>query len=443
MSDVAIQESASDRRRRLVLVALAGLAIVIAGAVVFAVMREPGRPKAIRIATGTAGGTFLPLGRVLAAGLNEDLRGTRFTALGSAGGVASVRMLERRDADLALISNHVEGSGALRLIAPLYRETLQVVVRADANIATPFDLRGHRVSVGPEGSGTQTIAEEVLRHFGVGLDAIDARHLTMQEAAEALERGELDAAFMVAGMRTPAVARLLRRRDMQLLSLGDPSEAGSALEGIRLDAPFFEVATVPRHAYGRAPAEPVGTIAVHALLVVRADLPESVVYDITRSLFEHKVELAAENELLAHLSEGFDRGLSPYPLHAGADRYYRRDEPSLLKKYAEEAGLVITIIALIWSALSALAAARRGKRQTRVEHRLKEARGLAAKGREADAPEAIREVRDALVALRDLSIEDLEEERLDANSGFVILSDYLAAQIAELDRRLDRAALTG
>ncbi len=429
-------ESASDRRRRIALLAIAILALAVAAGVLFAVLRSPGRPKEIRIATGTRGGTFLPLGRVLAHGLHEDLRGMRFKALESPGGVASVEMLEQRRADLALISNHVEGSGALRLIAPLYQETLQVVVRRDAAIETPFDLRGKRVSVGPEGSGTETIATEVMTHFGIARAQIEPVHMTLQEAAEALERGEISCAFMVAGMRTPAVDRLLRRRDMMLLSLGDPSEVGSALEGVRLDAPFFEVTTIPRNAYGREPAAPVGTIAVRALLVARADLPEDVVYEITESLFEHKVELATENELLAHLSERFDLALSPYPLHAGADRYYRRDEPTLLKKYADELGLLITIGALIWSAISALAAARRGSRRSRIEHRLGLARALAARARAASDPDELSAVHDELIALREQALEDLEQERLDANDGFRILQDYVSDQIARLERRL-------
>ena len=57
-------------------------------------------------------------------------------------------MLERGEADLALLSNHVHGAGSLRLIAPLCEETLQVVVRRDAGIVLPHDLLGKRISVG-------------------------------------------------------------------------------------------------------------------------------------------------------------------------------------------------------------------------------------------------------------------------------------------------------
>lgn len=429
-----------ERRRRILWLAGAVLSLGAAVAVLFVVLKEPGRPELVRIATGTRGGTFLPLGRVLAEGLEEDLRGTRFETLESPGGVASVRMLEARRVELALISNHVAGSGALRLIAPLYEETLQVVVRRDAGIATPFDLRGRRVSIGPRGSGTETISHTVLAHFGLGRDAIRARHLSMEEAAEALERGELDAAFMVAGMRTPAVDRLLSREDFELLSLGAPGEVGSALEGIRLDAPFFAVTTIPANAYGRQPVAPIGTISVRALLVARTDLPDGVVFEITQALFEHKVELAAENQLLAHLTEHFDLALSPYPLHPGADAYYRRDEPTFFHVYVEEISLAITLAALIWSAIAALAAARRGRRRARIEHRFASAQRIAIRARSAEDPDEMRALRDELVAFREQALEDLAAEQLEANEAFVILQDYVTAQIAEIERRISPAA---
>jgi hypothetical protein len=56
-------------------------------------------------------------------------------------------------------------------------------------------------------------------------------------------------------MRTPVVDVLLARSDMRLLSLGDPGEAGSALEGIRIDAPFFIVSAVPEPT-ARSPRSP-------------------------------------------------------------------------------------------------------------------------------------------------------------------------------------------
>lgn len=387
-------------------------------------------PKTVRIATGQRGGTFLPLGETLARGFVADVHGHAFEALESPGSVASVEMLEREQAELALLSNHVAGATGLRLIAPLYEETLQVVVRRDSGIRRPLDLAGRTIGVGPAGSGTESIADAVLQHFGITGEKFDRRNLPMIDAVAALEGGTLDAAFIVAGMRTPAVDGLLARGDMMLLSLGEPGKVGSALDGIKLDAPFFSVTAIPEHAYGTEPTAPVGTISVHALLVARADLDEDLVFAITESLYSHKVELSQQERLLSHLSEGYDPALSPYPLHAGADRYYRRDEPTLVQKYLNEISLAVTLGALLWSGISGLRAARRQARRSRIENHYAEARRIVA---EADAdPEVLRR---RLVAARDKALGELADEQLDANDAYLILQDYLNAQIAELDRR--------
>ncbi len=287
-------------------------------------------PATVRIATGQRGGTFLPLGETLARGFAADVTATEFAAIESPGSVASVEMLARGEAELALLSNHVAGATGLELIAPLYEETLQIVVRRDAGISRPRDLVGRRIAVGAAMSGTESIADTVLQHFGITPDRFDRRNLSAVDAVAALAAGDLDAVFIVAGMRTPAVDGLLARGDLTLLSLGEPGKIGSALEGIKLDAPFFSVTAIPEHAYGTEPPAAVGTISVHALLVARADLDEGLVHAITESLYLHKVELAQQERLLSHLNERYDSSLSPYPLHAGADRYYRRDEPTLV-----------------------------------------------------------------------------------------------------------------
>lgn len=382
----------------------------------------------IRIATGQKGGTFLPLGETLARGFAADVRGAEFSAIESPGSVASVEMLGRGEAELALLSNHVAGATGLQLVAPLYEETLQVVVRRAAGIAKPLDLAGKRIAVGPSGSGTESIADAVLSHFGITGDKLDRRNLPTVDAVAALENGELDAVFLVAGMRTPAVDGLLARGDMGLLSLGEPGRVGSALEGIKLDAPFFSVTAIPEHAYGAEPTTAIGTISVHALLVARADLDEDVVFAITESLYSHKVELAQQERLLSHLSERYDPALSPYPLHAGADRYYRRDEPSIVQRYLNEISLAITVGALLWSALSGLGAARRQRQRSRIETHYAAARRLVT-----ETTEPV-ELRKQLVLARDKALAELVDEKLDANDAYLILQDYINARIAEIDR---------
>ena len=392
---------------------------------------SPARRHEVRIATGLPGGTFLPLGQTLARAFEHDVEHVRFHAIESPGSVASLAMLDSGQAELALVSNHVPASENVRLVAVLYEETLQIVVRSAVEIASPFELRGRRVSVGPVASGTEGIANTVLHHFGISDQDFDRQNLSPTEAASALEQGTLDAAFFVAGMRTPIVDQLLSRGDMGLLSLGDAGSLGSSLEGIRLDAPYFAVAAIPVHAYGLLPETPMGTIAVRALLVAREDLDEEVVHDLTASLFDHKTALANEQILLAHLTEEFDRSLSPYPLHPGADRYFRRGEPTFVQRHTDEISLVLTLGAIFWSIVTAWRSARRSLRRGRIEEHMEIAQKVALEARAAHG-DVRREKIAELIRERDRAVLELTAERLDANEAFSILQQYLGAQIAEL-----------
>lgn len=415
-----------------------GVALVV-GMVALAValaawLLAPTRPAHVRIATGQQGGTFLPLGETLAAGFAQDIAGVSFTALESPGGLASIEMLERGEVELALLSNHVRGAGSIQLVAPLYQETLHVVARRTAGIAGPSDLEGKRVGVGPDGSGTESIAESVLDHFGLAADRMQRTNLALGEAVAALERGTLDAAFIVGGMRTPAVDGLLARGDMHLVSLGDPDKAGSALEGIRLDAPYLSAAAIPERAYGEEPPQPVGTIAVHALLVARADLDEDLAYAITESMFSHRLELSSHNRLLAQLSERFDPAVSPYAVHPGADRFLRREEPTFVQRYNGEIGLALTVGAILWSGIAGLRAWRSNAQRNRVEVHYEAAHAVSARARVASTPAERAEARAGFEDIRDRVLAELAAEQLEPDDGTTILQQYLTARIAELDR---------
>ena len=393
--------------------------------------------RTVRIATGTRGGTFLPLGQALGQTWQRTVPHLRVQALESPGSPASVAMLERHEAELALVSNNSRGGDSIRLIAPLYEETLQIVVRRDLHCANAIGLRGHRVGRGPSGIGTQTHAMQVLNQIGGTTAQFEPRNLTFLAAADALERNEIDAAFFVAGMRTPVIDRLLHHGDLELLSLGDTSHPGSALDGIRVDAPYLLVSVIPEHAYGDQPTSAIGTISVKALLVARADLDESLVRDLTESMFQDKVRLAERERLLARLSDHFDAADSPFPIHPGADRYYRRDEPSFVQRYNDQIGLAITLGALLWSALSGLRAWRNSTRKGRIEDYYASTRKAAADVRPGASREAVLAAQATLESIRAEAFDELMANRLVADESFTILQDFLTAELARVRRALD------
>ena len=96
------------------------------------------------------------------------------------------------------------------------------------------------------------------------------------EGADKLAANEVDAVFVVAGLRAPAVEKMLMKPENTLLSLGPPDKVGGPIDGIHIDAPYLLQSVIPERTYGEKPAEPVGTVGVRALLVARDDLDEEL-----------------------------------------------------------------------------------------------------------------------------------------------------------------------
>ena len=69
------------------------------------------------------------------------------------------------------------------------------------------DLRGRRVAVGKEGSGTLPVTRLVLQLCGIGTGDIHARPLNAHDALPALQAGDIDAVFMVAVAGAPVIQR--------------------------------------------------------------------------------------------------------------------------------------------------------------------------------------------------------------------------------------------
>jgi len=430
-------EPSSPSRRPLY---LGVLLVVVALAAVAGLWRRHERPKVLRIATGAASGTFYPLGKTLAQTFAHARDGERvdLKVLATSGTGENLALLGKHEADLALVSNGVPGNASTTLVAPLFAEAVQLIVRKDARIATPFDLKQRRVSIGPAASGTEKVALIILQHFGLHRDDFTARNLPPNEASAALERGEVDALFLVARLGDPTVDAVLKSKPgaFALLSLGDPQHPGSALEGIRLGAPYLQPTVIPERTYGSEPEHAIGTVSMQALLVAHVDLDDELVASLTAALYADKVRLTSEDVQFARLSERFDPGDSPYPLHPGADRYYRRDDPSFIAKNADQISLGLTIGAILWSTATALNAYRRRRRSNRVETCHQELARLATAAAAAPTVEELRRIRAEIETLRDQIYAELAHKRLEGTPDVMILQHRLDGQLAELDRRL-------
>ena len=326
---------------------------------------ERPEPSFFKIATGSPGGTYFPIGSALAAivshpansercGDDERLcgpAGMQAVAQNSDGSVRNILAVNRGEvssalaqADLVAAARDGRGPFAMpgkqknvRAIAGLYEESLHLVVAATSDIESVRDLEGARISIGPKASGTHDTARAVLKAFGLGDRALKLSEHDAVEAADGLVAGELDGFFFIGGTPVPVVAQLVEIDAVRLVPIEGPEIAALVKSW-----PMLHETSVPATAYGTESA--IATLGVTALWIVHKDVSEDRVYRITRALWQddNRDILKASHPIAASMR--VDRAVDdlPVPLHPGAAKFYR--EIGLLpgKPGGEEAGTAPT-----------------------------------------------------------------------------------------------------
>ena len=180
-----------------------------------------------RIGTGGTGGTYYPIGGLIANAISgqdggKGVAGLVSTAVASNGSVANVNAIQGGSSESGFTQSDVAywaytGTGLyegkpkvqdLRLIATLYPETVHIVARKDANIKSVADLKGKRVSIDEPGSGTIVDSRLVLAAFGITEKDIKPEYLKPGPAGDRLKDDALDAFFFVGGYPTGAISEL-------------------------------------------------------------------------------------------------------------------------------------------------------------------------------------------------------------------------------------------
>lgn len=297
------------------------------------------------IGTGGTGATYYPLGGTIANAVSNPpgsrpcdeggscgVEGLIAIAQSSAGSVDNIAGIVTGRFDSGFSQSDVaywaySGTGphaaepavtSLRAIAALYPEHIHLIARADAGITSVAGLRGKRVSLDEEGSGSYANALQILEFHGLSETDLDVRNLRSVPAAEAVIEGTLDAFFITAGYPTNAIIELAERTDITLVPI-DGAAAARIVEAF----PFYSFDTIPAGTYAGIGA--TDTLAVGAQWVTSEAQDEELIYQITRALWNDNSR--------ALLDVGHSKGASvtletaldgiAIPLHPGAERYYR------------------------------------------------------------------------------------------------------------------------
>jgi TRAP transporter TAXI family solute receptor len=314
----------SKKSREHLKIYLPSVIIAILGFVIAYQFVQPAPPREITIATGDEKGAYHAFGLRYRDILARN--GIALKVKSTAGSVENIKLLDAPGSgvDVAFVQGGVgnpDSSPVLTSLASLYFEPLWVFHRSEMRLARLTDLRGKRIAVGPEKSGTRAIALQLLAD-----NALDDREASLlsvggEKAVELLRQGEVDAAFFVASARSSLVHGLLERTDVSVMSFENA-------EAYRRIHRFLSRVTLPQGVINfgsNIPPRDVELIAPAATLVSRDDLHPALI----ELILQAAAEVHGKGDLFEEPSEFPSQKYLDFPIHKEARRHFKSGPPFL------------------------------------------------------------------------------------------------------------------
>lgn len=293
----------------------------------------PPPPKAIEMATGFPTGLYYQFGErlkkeVATDGVNLEVKATGGTIdnlalLNDPKSGVNFAMIQGGVADVSKYPNLVS-------IAGMFYEPVWVWYREPAfkneggKLQVLGQLRGKRVAIGNEGSGTLALSAALLKISGIAENEIHAEKLKPDQALAKLNSGDLDAVFIVAAAEAPILEKFYKIPGIRLMSF-DQADAYTR------NMPYLSKVNVPRGLLSieyDLPRQDIQVIAPTATLVTHDNVSPAMIslllsasYDILKSY--SRLQKPGEFPSAA----GMD-----FPLHVDAE-IYLKDGPSFLHRH--------------------------------------------------------------------------------------------------------------
>lgn len=397
---------------------------------------EQTRLHRITVAAGPVTGQAYQVAKAIQETVSKNHPNIQLEIFETRGSLHSGQLLKSGEVHLALTQADQVLGGDIRLIASLYSDAYQLIVRKDSGISELADLAGKRVALPPELSGDNKTFWFLAEHYGFEKNDLKVFAGTEMSTEWLFVKGEVDALFRVRSPGDQSILRLIEKTDAKFV----PIRQAAALE---LRQPALEKGIIPAGSYQGRPVIPeqdTDTVSVRRLLVARADIPDSVVSILTSVLFERRRELVAFEPATGWIAPP-DRVIGTFlPVHPGAQAFYDKDRPSFLQENAEPIALFLSILLISSSLLIQLNTRRRKRVMDRYNRELIQ---LAKTSRKASSFEDLDQLQSDLAAYVDRIVESAENGNISSQDMTLFRFTFDAVEDAIRDRevQLERSDL--
>ena len=319
--------------KKMVKVAVIALAAVMTVSMLGCSKKADGKHAkvTIKFPTATASGALYAVGAAITNVWDKNIDFVSASSQASNGGLDNLNQIADGESQvsIAISSNCFQSyygldsftgrpNKKLRVIAGLYFNPNQVVVSQKSGIKSLADVKGKHFAVAAAGS---SVEGECNNHFtAAGLkypSDIRAEYIAFGDAADMLQNGTIDGAWIMSGTPAAAVSQACSA-GCRLLDISD-----DVISTLQKTFPWYAAYTIPAGTYPGQDKD-VQTSAIKMTMFTSADLDEETVYQLTKTLWEHIDELGeAQRNLKGLTAKAAVRDVAGLPLHDGAVRYYK------------------------------------------------------------------------------------------------------------------------
>jgi TRAP transporter TAXI family solute receptor len=302
-----------------------------AGALALAVaLATPATAQQVTFMTGPQGGSWVPLGGALKNMWEKAIPGLQIQQQPGAG-IANVRGVDEGKAQLGFANSAttvdgVEGRPPYKKkttnvcqVANLYPQYFQVVALNDAKIDSFADLKGKTLVTQSKGNTAELLTADVLKLNGMSYQSLAKVNFqaAYTDAVDMMKDGHAQVFTLGTTAPASAIMDLASARDVHLVAVDDKT-----MGELKKMNPGYNRLVIKSGTYPKQDKD-VAAIGYMTHLVAACDLPEDVVYQMTKTMAAHVGDMAAVVKPIAGLTAkdmAVDIGV---PFHKGAAKYYK------------------------------------------------------------------------------------------------------------------------
>jgi uncharacterized protein len=290
-----------------------------------------GKREFLSIGTAPVGGVFYTIGGALSDVLNQFKGENNWSvaAESTGGSMENIRRLDSGEIQFAVSNSSItyfavrgeegwEKKYEVRSVMTLFPNVAMFVTRQGVGITRISDLKGKRVSVGPEGAGFEYFIRPILKAHGLTYADFEPVYAGQQTSVDYMGDGSIAAAFLGGGVPTGSITSATSTMDILLVPYDEDVK-----KKLIADYAFFDAATIPAGTYKGQDAAYEGLDVGSAHLITSAAADDELVYQFVKTIYENRATLAEKHKAGKAVNAKNVVRNTGTEFHPGAIRFYQ------------------------------------------------------------------------------------------------------------------------